>query len=260
MDAWKPLTTPLALEPSLVHVVRIGLDADESSLHELRSLLSSDEAARAARYKVELPRRHFIICRAILRRLLASCLACDPRGVEFEYGAHGKPALCQSTHSGQDVRFSVSHSSDQALIAVARGRQVGVDIERIDPTVRILKLANRFFSPREAQELAGLPSCDQPGGFYKGWTCKEAYLKGTGFGLSFPLNHFSVSLNPHQPARLIEVVDQPSELTRWRLLSLDHSPDFAAALLYESATGEPVSVIQWALTIRDSLGLVSSVC
>lgn len=246
VSPWHPLIEPLGLSHDTIHVIRMTLQADDGQIERLRTLLSPDEVARADRYKVPLPRRHFIICRATLRRLLGSCLGCEPRDIEFDYGPQGKPALRQPNCPSR-IEFSVSHSADQALIAIAVDRQIGVDIEQMDSSVRILKLATRFFSTREASELNSLPTGDQLAGFYRGWTCKEAYLKATGFGLSFPLNKFSVSLNPHQPARLIEVIDQPDELARWQLLALDPISNFSAAVLFEA--NEPPRLKQWVVEI-----------
>ena len=143
------------------------------------------------------------------------------------------------------LEFSVSHSADLALIAITVGRRVGVDIERRDAKVRIHKLATRFFSPQEAAELASLPDSDQLAGFYRGWTCKEAYLKATGLGLSFPLSKFTVALNPHSSASLLEVADLPDEAARWQMHSLNVADDFSAALLSEATSRELVSVRQW---------------
>lgn len=246
--SWTPLTEPLSLATHNVHVIHVELQVEDRLLDRLSLLLSPAEIARADRYKVPLPRRHFIACRATLRQLLAGCLNCAATEVEFEYGPHGKPALRQTGSSSTDIQFSVSHSADQALIAVATNQVVGIDLEQMDSSVRILKLADRFFSPGEAAELRGLPECDQLAGFYRGWTSKEAYLKATGHGLSFPLNKFSVALNPHQPPRLIEVVDQPDELTRWALQGLDPTPGFAAAVMFEAAPGTTLK--QWSLAIE----------
>jgi 4'-phosphopantetheinyl transferase len=243
---WRPLTEPLSLESDTIHLIRVPLAADDARIDGCRQILSADELARADRYIVPIPRRHFIVCRAALRQLLGTCIGTDPRDIAFDYGPHGKPVLRQVRTSTR-LEFSVSHSSDQALIGITQGRQLGVDIEQIDPAVRILKLATRFFSTREATELNGLPSDDQLAGFYRGWTCKESYLKATGQGLSFPLNRFSVSLNPHQPAALLEVVDLPEELSRWRLESIDILPGFAAAVLFEANGGESPTVARWVM-------------
>lgn len=252
---WSPISLPLALSRDCVHVVRIGLDVGDGRLAELQSTLSADEAARAERYKVPQPRRHFIVCRGVLRQVLGACLKCEPVQIEFEYGPHGKPALKSPSTA---LQFSVSHSGNQALIAISTERRVGVDIERMDPSVRILKLAKRFFSSRESAELLALPECDQLAGFYRGWTCKESYLKATGFGLSFPLSQFSVSLNPHQPGKLIEVVDQSEELERWQLLPLDPPRGYAAALLMEAKSSESLSLQPW--LIRESLDSIVIDC
>lgn len=239
--SWPPLAEPLQLSPQAVHVVHVPLEADDRQLDRLKANLSPDESKRADRYKVLRPKQHFIVCRAVLRRLLGECLNCLPSQVEFEYGNHGKPSLRRPEPSTPRIEFSVSHSADQALIALTVGRRIGVDIEQIDSSVQTLKLAQRFFSPREASELVALPEAIQLAGFYRGWTCKEAYLKATGFGLSFPLNKFSVSLDPRLPVELLEVIDQPEELNRWRLLSLDPAGGFAAAVMFEAS--DDVSLI-----------------
>lgn len=241
---WHPLIEPLSLTRDCVHIFRVPLESDDRQLDQFKAVLSPDESARADRFKVPIPRRHFIVCRAVVRQLLGQCSGCDPRQVEFEYGLHGKPSMRQPT-TGPRIEFSVSHSADQGLIAIAMDRQIGVDLEEMNPAVRILKLATRFFSPREATELASLPEADQLAGFYRGWTCKEAYLKATGFGLSFPLNKFSVSLNPRVPTQLIEVVDQPQESARWTLLPLEPKVGFAGAVLFEASLGDAVELKLW---------------
>ena len=285
--AWPPLTNPLPLASDIVHVVRLDMKAEPQRIEALRSVLSPDELVRADRYKFEEPRSRFIVCRVALRQLLGACLGREAGSLTFGYGPHGKPGLVwsgavseakapltltlspQSRGEGtgekplfpedggegtggrpQDqtlLDFSVSHSADLALIAITVGRRVGVDVERHDAKVRILKLAARFFSPREAAQLASLPECDQLAGFYRGWTCKEAYLKATGLGLSFPLSKFTVALNPHEPASLLDVVDQPDEAARWRMQSLDVATGFSAALLVEAASHEVVHVRRWSL-------------
>ena len=253
------------LSRDVVHVVRLNLDVPSSQVESLRSVLSHDELARADRFKFAEPRRRFIACRAALRQLLGGLLGQAATEIEFTYGLHGKPQLATSgamvevtmqpgrSSLGLPSEFSVSHSADLALIAVCGGRRVGVDLERHDAKVRIHKLATRFFSSRESAELASLPAADQLAGFYRGWTSKEAYLKATGFGLSFPLNQFTVAMNPSQPARLLDVAEQPNrsdlgnEAARWTMHSLNVADQFSAALLVEAIASENVLVRQWSL-------------
>uniref|UniRef100_A0ACD5GW93 4'-phosphopantetheinyl transferase superfamily protein n=1 Tax=Desertifilum tharense IPPAS B-1220 TaxID=1781255 RepID=A0ACD5GW93_9CYAN len=68
-------------------------------------------------------------------------------------------------------------------------------------------------------------------GFFWGWTCKEAYIKATGKGLSLPLNQFTVSLLPTEPAQLLSTVgDSPD---RWLLQALNLGENYAGALAVE---------------------------
>ncbi len=251
---WPLLIDKLPLSTDVVHVVSLNLQTEPAQAEALRRYLSPDELVRADRYKFEEPRRRFIACRAALRQILGAAINRQPEALRFDYGPHGKPRLVAGSASDSEIDFSVSHSADLALIAIAAGRRIGVDIEEQDPKVRILKLAHRFFSPKEAAELRSLPAEDQLAGFYRGWTGKEAYLKATGFGLSFPLSKFTVALHPHSAASLLEVVDQPEEAQRWRMCSLDVAAGFSAALLIEISVPPLPRIVQWSFTNANSLG------
>jgi 4'-phosphopantetheinyl transferase len=247
---WPALNAPIAPRTDSVAVVQLDLRAELEQIAQLREVLSPDEIARADRYKFDELRRRFVVCRATLRRLLGEYSKSPPEALVFAYGPHGKPALSGQRDDVTRIEFSVSHSADVALIALAMGRRVGVDVEQHDASVKIHRLAARFFSPRETAELMGLPDEMQRSGFYRGWTSKEAYLKATGFGLSFSLSKFTVSLDPCRPAALVEVIEQADEPSRWRMHSLEMHDGFSAALLVEARADEVVSVQRWSIDPR----------
>src|SRR5262249_38196538 len=143
----------------------------------------------------------------------------------------GKPALAGQGRAG--LRFNVAHSEGWALIAVTRGREVGVDLERLRAEVATPEIAARFFSPRECEALQALPGPLRAEAFFRCWTRKEAYLKATGAGLSVALDRFAVTLDPGAPAALVEHRDDPDEVKRWSLRELPAPPGFAAALAVE---------------------------
>jgi 4'-phosphopantetheinyl transferase len=70
--------------------------------------------------------------------------------------------------------------------------------------------------------------------FFACWTRKEAYLKALGDGLAVPLDQFSVSVAPGEPARLLGVAGKPGEAARWSMLELRPSPGYVAALVVEA--------------------------
>jgi 4'-phosphopantetheinyl transferase len=194
--------------------------------------LSPDEQARAARFAFAPLRQRFTAGRAVLRWLLGAYLGIDPATLTFSYGERGKPAL-EPGPWPHDLAFNLAHSDDVALFALARGGRVGVDVERIRGDVADAQLAERYFSKREAAELAALSSDQRERAFFQAWTRKEAYLKATGEGLAMPLDQFEVSMDPRAPAALLSINGSASQAARWSLHALHPAPDYAAALVVE---------------------------
>lgn len=243
---WRAIRWPLPLSRDLVHIVRIKFDLPVEQWTQLTALLTDEEKQRAARFRFDLPRQRFVICRATLRQVLGNCCGVVAEDVPLNYGPHGKPELAWDRLSADvpRVQFSVSHSGDYGLIAVTIETEVGVDIEECNPAVKTLKLAERFFSPVEASELANLPAERQLDGFYRGWTSKEAYLKATGRGLTLSLSSFCVRIDPDQPAALVHIDDQPDESPCWTTYSFDVGPGYAAATMVK-CQGSHIALWDW---------------
>src|SRR5580698_4030984 len=113
-----------------VHVWRASLDQSKSQIDRFLQTLSADEQGRADRFYFDKDRRHFIVARGVLRAILGCYQNRPPECLTFCYGAHGKPALAEDDDVAA-IRFNVSHSHNVALYAVARGWNVGIDLERI---------------------------------------------------------------------------------------------------------------------------------
>jgi 4'-phosphopantetheinyl transferase len=162
-----------------IHLWRIPLD-DASKLAAARAVLSREETARAARFVFDSDRDRFIASHGAMRMVLARYVASDPSELQFQTGRNGKPTLVQTF---TDVRFNLSHSGDLALIAVARGREVGVDVERVQKDVVFEQIADHYFEPNEAWDLRIAPPDERVMRFFDLWTRKEACLKAEGTGL-----------------------------------------------------------------------------
>jgi 4'-phosphopantetheinyl transferase len=173
--------------------MRSAPPADE--VHVLR--LPSAERAEAAR---------------ALREVLAAYLEASPEAIRIVAGEHGKPELADG-----GLRFNLSHSGDVALVAVARERDVGVDVERIDGRRDVLALAERALGADAAAAVRAAPATDRVAVFHRGWTRREAVAKCAGTGLATPA--------PDTPRQVID---------------LDVGEGYAAALAVEGAA--PVRV------------------
>ena len=99
--------------------------------------------------------------------------------VEFAVTERGKPYL----PAVPDLKFSLSHSREMALIAAALQADVGADIEFIRPMPECLTIAGRFFPATEAAALAATPPDARERDFFRRWTRIEARLKALGVGL-----------------------------------------------------------------------------
>jgi len=223
------LTAPREIPRDEVHVWQVELTAVRSAEARWREIISDDEQTRADRFRFAIDRQNFTAARALLRILLGAYAGLAPKAVTFSYGEQGKPSL-NTREQNERVEFNLSHSGEIALLAFARGRAVGVDIERIRENLEPEKIARRFFSQREQKELSALPPSERYVGFFRCWTRKEAYIKARGTGLALPLDGFDVSLKPGEPNALLEARTPDTDITAWPLGELAVADGYVAAL------------------------------
>ena len=233
-----------------VHVWLASLDGDDAG--DQAELLAPEELERAARMGSPSGRSAFIAGRATLRAILSRYVPTAPAALQIATGPHGKPFLA----GGGDLRFNLSHSASSAALsaatsaatsavyAVTRGREVGVDLERLDRQVPYLRLARRFFSDHEVEQLDELPESRQRRAFFAGWVRKEALVKAWGTGLSTALDQFDVCLLPDRPPRLLAVRNGLGGAARWTLCDVDYDSGHACALAVEAPLGR-LSVRRW---------------
>lgn len=229
VPSWNSPPLDLTLDLGEIHVWRVSLAQTESCLQSLQQTLSTDERTKADRFRFPKDRSQFIVSRGALRAILSRYLNISSHTLRFDYNPYGKPSLIV-TQGGNTLRFNLSHSRGMALIAITKNRDIGVDIEGINPNFSGLEIAEKFFSPLENSVLRSLPEHLQATAFFTCWTRKEAYIKAVGKGLSIPLNQFDVSLAPGEPAALLNVEENPEEASKWSLIELFPSSDLVAAV------------------------------
>jgi 4'-phosphopantetheinyl transferase len=241
---WRAPPADLVLARDGVHVWRAALDRPPSQTAEgfLRNL-AEDERARAGRLYFERDREHFIVARGVLRAILGRYLNREPHYVSFRYNSHGKPALAGAPDADA-IRFNVSHSHGLALYAVARGREVGIDVERIRCNLDIAAIAERYFSRRDVTMLRDLPADERHQAFFRVWTRKEAYVKAQGEGLSLLSDRLDLVPAPGEPEAVASARCGSHENARWSFQELVPAPSYVAALAVEGR-GWHLSCLQW---------------
>lgn len=180
---WDPidLTSIPPLPHGEVHIFAISLAPDDRWKTHVRHVLNSAERARAARFRFDVDRYRFEKTRCALRLLLANYASTGAAEIEFREGQHGKPYLLDPQ---TELQFNVSHTRGAAVLAFARGIEVGIDVEHARRKVDLEGVAKRVFTATEQASFEGQGSATRLRQFFRLWTAKEAYLKATGSGLS----------------------------------------------------------------------------
>jgi 4'-phosphopantetheinyl transferase len=161
-----------------VVVRRVDLAADDDAVARAAASLTADELARARRGTPPVHRRR-VLLRAALRTALADELGIPADRVPLTSTPAGRPTLALDG-TGLDVNCSASGAL--GLVAVGRGRRVGVDVERVAPW-RAEVLEEGWLSRSERRALTLLPPAVRPVAATRAWTQKEAVLKARGTGL-----------------------------------------------------------------------------
>ncbi|NNE39194.1 MAG: 4'-phosphopantetheinyl transferase superfamily protein, partial [Gammaproteobacteria bacterium] len=203
--------------------------------------LSREELTRAGKYISGKKSREFIITRSALRNIIGYVLKKDPRQIGIAYTSSGMPLL-DHNWSHTNITFNVSHSHDLAIIAVSIRNIIGIDIEKVRQDIEYEKLAKRFFSETEHKLILEYEITSRLDAFFATWTRKEALVKATGIGIAYGLSKFDVSVDPDQPAELLDSRWQSECQSKWSLLNIDTLPEYKSCL---AVAGELPEVRYW---------------
>lgn len=208
--------------------------SESDCVPSLYETLSSNELQRAAAFRFEPHKNHYIAARGLLRVILGAYVGKAAKTLRFRYGPQGKPYLCGTENCR--LQFNLSHSEDSAVYALALDCELGIDVERIKELPEMDSVARRFFSQAEVADLRAVPPELRAQAFYRCWTRKEAYVKAVGSGLSVALDQFQVSLLPGQPAALLNLQNDPDSVSCWSMYDLHSWDGFVSAVAIRSPT------------------------
>lgn len=180
--------TPAAVAvPDGCEVFLVRAPRTSAACAALARQVTEPERQRAARLRRR--RATFLAARVTLRRLLAQKLGCDPLEVPIVVARLGKPLL--GGPAAGAFWFNTSHSGDLAAIAIAREREVGIDLELRRDRARLSLLIPAILSAdEEVAWWAQAPGRDE---FFDLWCAKEACAKLVGRGLAMPLDAIALA-------------------------------------------------------------------
>jgi 4'-phosphopantetheinyl transferase len=229
-----PMTRPPS--DNEVHLLVLRLDEarfvdDDISADDV-AVLATDERHRAAEIATPRGRHQYTVCRIALRRMVALCTDVAPADVRFDFTPLGKPLLADRSRR---LAISVSHSGDVGLIAVAGAARLGVDVQRVDPGIDAVGLAQTAFAPEEIAELRLFDGASRTELFYRLWTHREAVAKALGVGLRVDPTQLCIDVTSGPKPRIVRSSDSQRDLADWTLRHIDIASNDNAAKGEEAA-------------------------
>lgn len=150
-----------------------------------------DRAERAA----PAVRRRRVLVRAGLRQVLSGILDLPPAVVPIELD--GDRPFVGGSRRQRRLQVSCSASGSVALIGVAEGIPIGIDVEQIGHETVPMAVGEGWLSAREQELIERLPVAAQPGALTRAWVHKEAVVKGRGVGLRADLTRTVTPVADH---------------------------------------------------------------
>ncbi|HAY32774.1 MAG TPA: 4'-phosphopantetheinyl transferase superfamily protein [Ignavibacteria bacterium] len=212
-----------------IHIYRINISDYNGSLLNLKKIMSEDETKKADRFKFTKDSQSYITCRSLLRNILSEYTNINPDEINFSCNESGKPYIENS-----EIQFNLSHSGDRCVIAVSLISETGVDIEKVRDIEDLTKIAERYFSETEIFYLKKFQGNELADNFFRIWTLKEAFIKATGEGLSFPLKDFSVTDRTGK-IPVLSVINTSAHLEKkWTLGFLENESGYVSSFAVNS--------------------------
>lgn len=158
-------------------IFNIKLDNYEHLISELITILNREELQKAQKYHFEKDSNRFIICRALLKCILANRTGIDLYQLKIELDINNKPFLDKNSNT----HFNLSHSKDYGIIALSN-YNIGIDLEYLYDDFEYMDVMPTVFSLKEIDVV--LSKQNKTYQFFKFWTRKEAIVKATGTGIN----------------------------------------------------------------------------
>jgi 4'-phosphopantetheinyl transferase len=192
---------------------------DKEILERASALLSEDERSRLRSFKFEASRREYLAAHLLARTGLSHCSPHAPESWRFRANPYGKPFVDPPC----DLSFSLSRRRGLVACLVARGYELGVDVESIERSAEIIEIAKRVFSAQELAQLDQMSPDLRLDHAASLWTLKEARCKARGMGFTLPLQKFSFVRSPSADLHFEVDFSLGDDTARWKFCLLDRA-------------------------------------
>jgi len=214
------------LQDNELHLWWLPLSLNTAQSELALGLLSDIQRDKYHRRSTNELKQVYLAGRYYLLNLLGAYTQRQPSEVLLSYSRLNKPSLSDAS---SDLEFNFTDTGGYGVFAFSRGRQVGIDIERLNRQANFEAIVNRRFTEQEREFV-----------YHNGeinnrrciciWTRKEAFGKATGVGINFQMNKrnlYDAQGNGH------EYQFEDSERNSWSCLQLALGEEFVSSVVYE---------------------------
>ena len=196
------------------------LPIEENIKHINKKIIPTAQLDEISLFKYQYDIAKRLLCRSFLFEFLS----CHYHITDFEMGCteFKKPFL----KANPGIHFSFSYAHAYCLIGISAVKQIGIDIEFINPALPIREMADSIMCPLELELFTSLAGNDlsQRNYFFKLFSAKESIVKAFGTGLHFDVKH----LNTLDPA----ILKYKDNLFTYRYLDIGLN-EYTMALCYQ---------------------------
>lgn len=232
-----------------VHLADPVALADPERIRRYLGMIEPPEREQYRRFMFDQHRQEYLVTRALVRTTLSQYVPRAPEDWRFVRTEHGRPLIAGAASDPETrwLTFNLSNTTGLVACAVARERELGVDVEWMDRRGQALEVADRFFSAPEVEELRARSEDRQLDRFFDYWTLKESYIKALGKGLTLPLESFALVLDEGGgPIRLRVFPPIEDDPASWQFHLCSPLPRHRLALAVRKGAGPPLSVsLRW---------------
>jgi 4'-phosphopantetheinyl transferase len=217
-------------------------------ISDLKKFLNPTELNRANRYHKEKDRNRFIICRSLLKFVLATQTNLEVNNISLDYNSNKKPYLA----SFPWLHFNVSHSEDYAVITISRN-EVGIDIEYISEDFNFTPSLQDIFNDEEILNIKNTE--DKKQAFYTSWTRKEAFVKALGKGIDDDFKNIPCLNGNHKiDSTLLKTTEN------WQVNSFNLAVKYLGAVAFEQVSTISKNIVLHTIpnTMEDLLKMIQN--
>ncbi len=160
----------------------------------IEDFLSSEESERRGKIPNIQMQQLFSLRKGLTRMILADFFQQDPREIQYQYDNVGKPFIDRREFGGYS--FNLAHTGRYLLLGIGEEGEIGVDVERVNPSRRTDLMGGTVFSPEELSSYKSYDSSSRLRSFYKTWVQKEAVSKALGLGMALGFTSVTLRSNP----------------------------------------------------------------